>query len=275
MFQNLIESIKESCRLPDGSDDMKKSSVLLEVYSLEINVHMQTMNLAKIKEIYNKTKNISSAIADPRTMGVIKDTHGKMLMIEKDWENARLELFEAFKYYQEVGSQRAKSMLKYVVIVSILAQSSLNPFDNVEAKVYREDSEINLMDNLRTAYEQKSGKELIRIMGTQRQKIFDESFIQQFEEDLMNVICLDMIVALATPYKRMKFDYLQRELNLNQKQVETYIHRLILDKRLNGKVDLVDGYFENLNTKRNEITVEKEEALYKWIKALSNVNDAY
>jgi len=77
----LIDKVKESCRLPDGSDDMKKSSVLLEVYSLEIGVHMQTMNIAKIKELYNKTKNISSAIADPRTMGIIKDTHGKMLMM--------------------------------------------------------------------------------------------------------------------------------------------------------------------------------------------------
>ena len=54
---------------------------------------------------------------------------------EKDWENARLELFEAFKFYQEVGNSRAKSALKYVVISSILAQSGLNPFDNVEAKV--------------------------------------------------------------------------------------------------------------------------------------------
>lgn len=57
----------------------------------------------------------------------------------------------------------------------------------------------------------------------------------------MNIICLEMIVALAVPYKRMKFEYLQRELNLSEKQVETYISRLILDKKLLGKVDLVEG----------------------------------
>lgn len=33
------------------------------------------------------------------------------------------------------------------------------------------------MDNLRTAYEQKNGKELIKIMGTQKSKIFDVSQI--------------------------------------------------------------------------------------------------
>ena len=57
----------------------------------------------------------------------------------------------------------------------------------------------------------------------------------------MNVICLEMIVALAAPYKRMKFEYLQRELNLSEKQVETYVSRLILDKKLRGKIDLVEG----------------------------------
>jgi len=55
---------------------------------------------------------------------------------EKNWESARLELLEAFKCYQGVGSGRAKSVLKYVVLVSILSQSTFNPFDNVEAKVY-------------------------------------------------------------------------------------------------------------------------------------------
>ena len=57
----------------------------------------------------------------------------------------------------------------------------------------------------------------------------------------MNVICLEMIVALAAPYKRIKFDYLQRELNLTEKQVETYLSRLILDHKLSGKIDLIDG----------------------------------
>lgn len=59
----------------------------------------------------------------------------------------------------------------------------------------------------------------------------------------MNIMCLEMIVALAAPYKKMKFDYLQRELNLTEKQVESYISRLILDKKLNGKIDLIEGEF--------------------------------
>jgi len=50
-----------------------------------------------------------------------------------------------------------------------------------------------------------------------------------------------MIVALTASYSRMKFEYLQKELNLSARQVETYLNRLILDRRLNGKLDLVEG----------------------------------
>lgn len=271
-FQAFCEAIKSNCRLPDGSDDPKKSSSLLEVYSLEINLHMQTMNMPRIKEIYYKTKSISITVADPRTMGVIRDTHGKMLMIEKDWEEARKELFEAFKSYQEVGSNRAKQMLKYVVIVSILANSSLNPFDNVEAKVYKEDPDISVLDNLRTAYEKKSGRDLVRIISTQKHKIFDESFIQQFQEDLMTIICLEMVVAFTAPFSRMKFDYLARELNLTDNQVASYLSRLVLDGRLNGRINLIENYFENFDAKKDERDNQKMDNLHKWIRALSTVS---
>jgi len=56
--------------------------------------------------------------------------------MEKDWENARNELIEAFKSAQEVGDFKAKNILKYAVIASILAKSELNPFLNTEAKVF-------------------------------------------------------------------------------------------------------------------------------------------
>jgi len=55
-FEELISKLKQSCRTPDGKDDPKKSSILLEIYSLEINLYMQAMNLQKLKDIYKKNK---------------------------------------------------------------------------------------------------------------------------------------------------------------------------------------------------------------------------
>jgi COP9 signalosome complex subunit 2 len=55
---------------------------------------------------------------------------------EKNWEMALTEIFEAFKHYQEVGSSRAKTVLKLVAMASMLSNSLINPLESREAKVY-------------------------------------------------------------------------------------------------------------------------------------------
>jgi len=52
-----------------------------------------------------------------------------------------------------VGNPKTKLILKFVVLASILAKSPLNPFDNLEAKVYKDDSDIIPFYNLRLAFE--------------------------------------------------------------------------------------------------------------------------
>ena len=63
-------------------------------------------------------------------------------MSEKKWEQALDELFESFKLYQDSGNVRAKSVLKYVILASMLSGSEINYAETREAKVYREDKEI-------------------------------------------------------------------------------------------------------------------------------------
>jgi COP9 signalosome complex subunit 2 len=46
-----------------------------------------------------------------------------MYMSEKKWDKALEELFESFKNYQDSGSPRAKAVLKYTILASILCSS--------------------------------------------------------------------------------------------------------------------------------------------------------
>lgn len=63
-------------------------------------------------------------------------------MSEKRWERALDEMFESFKSYQESGNPRARLVLKYVILASILADSEINYAQTREAKVYMEDKQI-------------------------------------------------------------------------------------------------------------------------------------
>jgi len=49
---------------------------------------------------------VKSAIPHPRIMGIIRECGGKMNVENKDFESAFSDFFEAFKNYDEAGSQR-------------------------------------------------------------------------------------------------------------------------------------------------------------------------
>jgi COP9 signalosome complex subunit 2 len=95
---------------------------------------------------------------DSRVTAIIKEAGGKIYMNEKKWAQALDELFESFKSYQENGNTRAKAVLKYVILASILANSEINFAQTREAKVYMEDKQIIAISQLRSAFEQKDIK---------------------------------------------------------------------------------------------------------------------
>lgn len=92
--------------------------------------------------MYPQTVKLESVINDPRVMGIIKECGGKMYMSEKKWETALEELFDCFKFYQESGNIKAKNILIYVILASMLCSTTINYADTREAKVYRDDKQI-------------------------------------------------------------------------------------------------------------------------------------
>ena len=99
-----------------------------------------TKNNQRMKAVYPQTTKLNSVINDPRVVGIIKECGGKMFMSEKKWDKALEEMFESFKNYQESGNSRAKTVLKYVILASILSGSQINYSGTREAKVYKDDS---------------------------------------------------------------------------------------------------------------------------------------
>ncbi len=86
--ERLMNILKQSCSLPDGTDDPNKAGHLLEIYCLEIQFCRITHNMIRMRTIYPKTLHLNAAVADPRTMGVIREEGGKMHMSEGHWDEA-------------------------------------------------------------------------------------------------------------------------------------------------------------------------------------------
>lgn len=124
----------------DGEDDLKKGTQLLEIYALEIQMYTVQKNNKKLKALYEQSLQIKSAIPHPLIMGVIRgkcrlgnlalvcqtnqncslaECGGKMHLREGEFENAHTDFFEAFKNYDESGSPRRTTCLKYLVLANM------------------------------------------------------------------------------------------------------------------------------------------------------------
>lgn len=75
-----------------------------------------------------------------------------MHLREGEFEKAHTDFFEAFKNYDESGSPRRTTCLKYLVLANMLMKSGINPFDS---------QEVCLISSLLLVSDCLSGKEVL------------------------------------------------------------------------------------------------------------------
>uniref|UniRef100_A0AAZ3RN60 COP9 signalosome complex subunit 2 n=1 Tax=Oncorhynchus tshawytscha TaxID=74940 RepID=A0AAZ3RN60_ONCTS len=247
-LQKILRQLHQSCQTDDGEDDLKKGTQLLEIYALEIQMYTAQKNNKKLKALYEQSLHIKSAIPHPLIMGVIRECGGKMHLREGEFEKAHTDFFEAFKNYDESGSPRRTTCLKYLVLANMLMKSGINPFDSQEAKPYKNDPDILAMTNLVSSYQNNDITEFEKILKTNHSNIMDDP-------KLVNLI--------LTSYKS--------ELNIYVCDVESLLVQCILDGTINGRIDQVNQLLELDHQKRNGA---RYMALDKWTNQLNTLNQA-
>ena len=72
----VLSQLLQSCQT-NGQDDKKnKGSELLEIYALQIQISSKRGDSLKMKELYDKTKDLTAAVKDPRSQSVIRESVG-------------------------------------------------------------------------------------------------------------------------------------------------------------------------------------------------------
>jgi len=267
----IIKELRRSCQTEDGDDDLKKGTQLLEIYALEIQMYTAQKNNKKLKALYEQSLHIKSAIPHPLIMGVIRECGGKMHLREEEYDNAATDFFEAFKNYDESGSSRRITCLKYLVLAYMLMKSDINPFDSQEAKPYKNDTEILAMTNLVSAYQNNDINDFERILRTNRENIMDDPFIREHIEDLLKNIRTQVLVKLIKPYTRIHIPFISKELNIDTNEVESLLVQCILDNTVHGRIDQENQLLE---LERLTAGSARFAALDKWTGQIDNLHAA-
>jgi len=274
--ERLIAILKQSCQSPDGSEDISKGTYLLEVYCLEIQLCSITMNSSRMKQIYPKTISMKNAVvADPRIMGIIREEGGKMHMAEGNWDAAYNELYESFRNYQEAGNVRAKDLLKYVVLASMLALSDINPFAAREAKVYADDKEIVAMSDLRQSLEKNDLTSFEKTLRNKSNRIADEPFLMTYIQPLRRRMHEQVLLSITRPYEKLHLSFLSKELSLSEIELERLLVDMILDQRLSAQIDQINGCLILKGNQQESITEKRLKSIYSWADNLIGLGDVY
>ncbi|KAF4529178.1 hypothetical protein B566_EDAN017546 [Ephemera danica] len=250
----ILKQLHQSCQLStsllqtdEGEDDLKKGTQLLEIYALEIQMYTAQKNNKKLKTLYEQSLHIKSAIPHPLIMGVIRECGGKMHLREGEFEKAHTDFFEAFKNYDESGSPRRTTCLKYLVLANMLMKSGINPFDSQEAKPYKNDPEILAMTNLVSAYQNNDINEFEKILKENRKNIMYDPFIREHIEDLLRNIRTQVLIKLIKPYTRIHIPVIR------------------------GRIDQVNQVLE---LDRQSLGAARYTALDKWTSQLASLHQA-
>ncbi|RAL66704.1 hypothetical protein DID88_007488 [Monilinia fructigena] len=227
-----LKELRKACELEDGTDDPSKGTYSLEIYACEIQMHSETKNNKQLKRLYERALKVKSAVPHPRIMGIIRECGGKMHMNEENWKDAQSDFFQSFKDYDEAGSLQRIQVLKYLVLTTMLMKSDINPFESQETKPYKNDPRIAAMTDLVDAY--------------QRDDIHKYEAVLKSNKDLMA-------------------DSFIRE-NIDEKSKISWVF-LIIDKKVNGKINQQDGTVEI----EDNSDAERLKAMREWTTAIGSL----
>ncbi|THH02349.1 hypothetical protein EW026_g501 [Hermanssonia centrifuga] len=270
-YTRLAKLIRElhASTAADGEDMAQKGTQLLEIYALEIQMYNETKN-KKLKEIYNASNSVRSAIPHPRIMGVIKECG---VLASGNWHRATEDFFESFRNYDEAGSPQRIQVLKYLVLANMLTGSEVNPFDSQETKPYKNDVQIKAMTDLVDAYQRRDVHSAEKILkGYNRATIMDDPFIRSYIGELLRSLRTQYLIDLIKPYTRLELSFLSKQLNVEIDEVEELLIGLILEGKVEGRIDQVAMRLEL--DRKQVLEKRRYNALEKWTEALDSIHTA-
>lgn len=163
-----------------------------------------------------------------------------MHMSEENWEEAQSDFFESFRNYDEAGSMQRIQVLKYLVLTTMLMKSDINPFHSQETKPYKNDPRISAMTDLVDAF-QRDDIHAYEAVLSKNPDVLADPFIAENIDEVSRNMRTKAILKLIAPYTRFTLSFISKHIKISVTEAEDILSFLILDKKLNAKIDQESG----------------------------------
>ena len=161
----------------------------------------------------------------------------------ENWKGAQIDFFESFRNYDEAGSLQRIQVLKYLVLATMLMKSDINPFDSQETKPYKNDPRIAAMTDLVDAYQRDDIHQYESILQHNKDVLADPFIAENIDEVTRNMRTKG-VMKLVAPYTRFSLAFIAKQLSISVMEVQDIVGFLIVDGKLNGKINQEKGMVE-------------------------------
>jgi COP9 signalosome complex subunit 2 len=207
----LLDELLEYMERLDANDEIYKS-IKLELLVMKIQYCNIIKDTKESKKLYIQAYRLNQdqIINDTRLSAIINEEGGKLHLRQKEYELALEKFKSAFYNYQQAGNIRAKILLKYAILSSIISRNRKNIVSPEEAKPYLNDEKLRAMLELQAAYEEM---DITRINGVWNLKISgheDDTFIIENLNEILHNIRFNYICGKLKAYKSCTFGTLEK-----------------------------------------------------------------
>ncbi|XP_073971695.1 COP9 signalosome complex subunit 2-like [Rhodnius prolixus] len=241
-LQNIIKELYLASQTNVNNTEIieQNGSQLLDIFALEIEMFAAQKNYGKLRQVYEKSLNIKSLLPQAMSIATIRECGGKMYLRSGEYSKALVDFYEAFKNYDESGSSRRFSCLKYLLLITMLTKSNINPLDSQDAKQYTNKPEIKPMAELYFAYRNNDINSFKTILKERDSSIFNDPLVWEHVDVLHKNICIAKLLETIKAYKTVKIQFISNVLDVDEQEAENLLVSCILDKVINGKIDQIN-----------------------------------
>eukprot|EP00831_Metopus_contortus_P047454 TRINITY_DN382_c0_g1_i4.p1 TRINITY_DN382_c0_g1~~TRINITY_DN382_c0_g1_i4.p1 ORF type:complete len:453 (-),score=102.47 TRINITY_DN382_c0_g1_i4:42-1400(-) len=266
----LAEQLKSSMRGADGNYDEVKGNPF-EVLALQMQMLAEMKEIKKLKVLHSEALNLSGVVTDARVNAMLKECGAIIYMNEKNWEKAQTELLESFKSYQQMANPKGKLMLKLLIVISMVGGSEINPMTISEAKVFNDDPDIAPLAGLRNAYENNQISQLKSLMMSKGKKLSEDKDLKEFSGEFFKAIKQKILMEKIMSYTNVSLKFLAHDLDVTETEVKALLVELILDEKVEGKIDESKGCLEVRAAERDPLEMRRYVSLERMANSMSSM----
>lgn len=238
----VLAELVRGCFLDDGREDPMKTHLLIELYGLQVQVYSRTNNMRKLQQLCGRINFSDRSISNPRVLGVVMESSGRVRMCNADYTGAKNDFFDAFKSMDEIGDSERVNALKYTVLAHMLSGSRIDLFQAQEVKSYQTHPDICGVYRVYEAFNGYNIGAFRTALDATGSGFADLSGVKEYIPQLFEKVRANAIVRLCKCYKRMKLSFLASELGLDEASTELLVLGMIFDGSLKAKINQFERY---------------------------------